>query len=326
MSFLNVPEEADPDKMTRFTEQHFTVVAEPYYPKEDYEGLSGTRVYQCKKQVMEHLPHEIKIFGRYVRVTYNVQLDATDVNNDNLTGPEDGIREDESIQETNKNQPNTPQPNNTTEQTTAEQQQTTDPDETPLPTDVHTPIVTKSTKNSNPQQTNIIENQKTQTVITNQLKIIATTEHSPITVPETPAPELEEGKITDDEDMMSPAVIPKNSFATPIIKPDAAINEAARFCVQLHGNNFCDLGKVQKIPPAKRRKIIGKAMLLELAPYDPSDDAYIKNYRGNKIIEIYKRITELKLYKSNLYKQIYHQLTYTYTLKWTTQMKQIILN
>ena len=175
---------------------------------------------------------------------------------------------------------------------------------------MHRSIVTKSTKNPNPQQTNITENHKKQTVITNQPKIIATTEHSPITVPETPAPELEEGEITDDEDMMSPAVIPKNSFATPIIKPDAAINEAARFCVQLHRNNFCDLGKMQKIPPAKRRRIIAKAMLLELAPYDPSDDAFIKNYRDNKIIEIYIRITELKLYKSNLYKQIYHQLTY----------------
>ena len=108
MSFLNVPAEADPDKMTRFTEQHFTVVGESYYPKEDYEGLSGTRVYKCEKQVMEHLPRKIKIFSIYIRVIYNVQLDATGINNDNLTGPEDGNREDESIPETNKNQPNTP--------------------------------------------------------------------------------------------------------------------------------------------------------------------------------------------------------------------------
>lgn len=37
--FLNVPTEADQDKMTRFVEQYFTVIGEPYYPKEEYNGI-----------------------------------------------------------------------------------------------------------------------------------------------------------------------------------------------------------------------------------------------------------------------------------------------
>lgn len=65
-----------------------------------------------------------------------------------------------------------------------------------------------------------------------------------------------------------------------------------------------------KFPPAKRRKIIAKAMLLELGPRDPSDDC-VMNYKDNAILEIYKRLTERKLDKNNLYKQFYHQLTYT---------------
>ena len=47
VSFLNIPVEADQDKMTKFVEQHFIVVGEPYYPKEECEGFSyftGTRV------------------------------------------------------------------------------------------------------------------------------------------------------------------------------------------------------------------------------------------------------------------------------------------
>ena len=256
VSFLNVPAEADQNEMRRFVEQHFTVVGQPYYPNEYYDGFSyytGTRVYNCKKQVIES---KIKMFGRYVKVIYDGQLGATDINNDN--------REDELISEINKNQPNTPQPNNTTEQKTVEEQQTTDPDKTSKPTDVHTPIVTKSIKNLNQQQANIIENQKKQTILTSQPEIVTATEQSPTTVPEIPAAELEEEEITDDEDMMSPAVILKILFAAPVIEPNAVINEATRFCVELHRNSFCDPGKVQRIPLVKRGKIIVKVMPLEL--------------------------------------------------------------
>ena len=109
---------------------------------------------------------------------------------------------------------------------------------------------------------------------------------------------------------MSSAIVSKLRFTTPITRPDQEINEAARFCVELHRNNFCDIGRLMKFPPTKRRKIIAKAMLLELGPCDPPDDC-VMNYKDNAILEIYKRLTERKLDKNNLYKQIYHQLTYT---------------
>ena len=56
VSFLNVPGEADQDKMTRFVEQFFTVVGDPFYPKEDYDGITYytcARVYKCRKEVID---------------------------------------------------------------------------------------------------------------------------------------------------------------------------------------------------------------------------------------------------------------------------------
>ena len=82
--------------------------------------------------------------------------------------------------------------------------------------------------------------------------------------------------------------------------------------MQLHKYNFCDLGRMEKITPSKRRKIMTKAMLLELEPHDPSDN-FIINYKDTNILEIYKKLTELKLDKINLYKQTHNQLTYPQT-------------
>lgn len=96
---------------------------------------------------------------------------------------------------------------------------------------------------------------------------------------------------------MSPAIVPKVPFTTPKIKTDVEINEAARFCVQLHHDDFFDLGRMVKTAPSKRRKILAKAILLELGPYDPSDD-FVINYKGTEIIELYKKLTEMKLDKT----------------------------
>ena len=47
---------------------------------------------------------------------------------------------------------------------------------------------------------------------------------------------LEEGEITDTDSQMSPSVIPKQRYTTRNTRTDNEINEAARFCIQLHKN------------------------------------------------------------------------------------------
>ena len=51
-------------------------------------------------------------------------------------------------------------------------------------------------------------------------------------------------------------------------------------------------------------------MLLELGPYDPSDE-FVMNYKDELTLDIYRRLAQLDLAKNNFYKQIYHQLTYS---------------
>ena len=120
---------------------------------------------------------------------------------------------------------------------------------------------------------------------------------------------LEEGEITDTDSQMSSSVIPKQCYTTRNTRTDKEINEASRFCVELHKNSFCDIGRLDKLPPSKRRKIVAKAMLLELGPYDPSDE-FVMNYKDKLTVDIYRRLAQLNLDKNNLYKQIYQQLTY----------------
>ena len=56
--FLNVPSEAEEDAMTRFVQQHATVIGNPRYPLkklEDIEYLTGTRVYRVIR-ITQHIP------------------------------------------------------------------------------------------------------------------------------------------------------------------------------------------------------------------------------------------------------------------------------
>lgn len=258
VSLLNVPTEADQDKMTRFVEQYFTVIGEPYYPKEEYNGIyyyTGTRVFKCEKEVIEHPPRRVKIFRRYVRIICD---------NQPKNGITDNNEHSESEKETNKRelepQNSTQQQSNVTEEQNPDQnqhqissvQQPATPqqthDETPTPIEVETP---NKPENNNPKPQQLEEATQQQSKTTTKTNTEITTNPTQTIIPATPRQELEEREISDSETFMSPAIVPKVPFTTPKIKTDVEINEAARFCVQLCHDNFFDLGRMVKIAPSK---------------------------------------------------------------------------
>ena len=74
-----------------------------------------------------------------------------------------------------------------------------------------------------------------------------------------------------------------------------------------HKYNFRDVDKLQNINTDKKRRIILKAMFLELGDYNPSNE-YIANYSDTKTIRLYRKLIEKYIDEETLYLQIYNQL------------------
>ena len=60
-------------------------------------------------------------------------------------------------------------------------------------------------------------------------------------------------------------------------------NSAIHVCRELYRNNFRDVDKLQNLNTDKRRRIISKAMFIELGDYNPSNE-YIVNCSDSKTI------------------------------------------
>ena len=52
--------------------------------------------------------------------------------------------------------------------------------------------------------------------------------------------------------------------------------------------------KLQNLNTNKKRRIIPKAMFIELGDYDPSNE-YIVNYSDSKTIRLYRKLTEKRI-------------------------------
>ena len=77
ISFLNVPSEAEEDGMTRFVQQHATIIGIPRYPLkklEDIKYLTGTQVYRVIR-ITQHIPRLISLYGRQIKWIYDGQPD-----------------------------------------------------------------------------------------------------------------------------------------------------------------------------------------------------------------------------------------------------------
>ena len=85
-------------------------------------------------------------------------------------------------------------------------------------------------------------------------------------------------------------------------------NAAVKVCRELHNYSFKDVDKLQNINMDKKRRIISKAMYLQLGDFDPSKE-YVMNYSDVKTIRLYQRLTENNIDPETLYLQIHNQLT-----------------
>ena len=94
--------------------------------------------------------------------------------------------------------------------------------------------------------------------------------------------------------------------ATTVITKDQR-NTVIKECRELHKRNFRDVDKLKNINMDKKRRIISKAMSIELGDYDPSNE-YIVNYSDAKTVRLYRTLTENKIDVETLYQQIQNQL------------------
>ena len=94
--------------------------------------------------------------------------------------------------------------------------------------------------------------------------------------------------------------------ATTVITKDQR-NTVIKECRELHKRNFRDVDKLKNINMDKKRRIISKAMSIELGDYDPSNE-YIVNYSDAKTVRLYRKLTENKIDVETLYQQIHNQL------------------
>ena len=131
--------------------------------------------------------------------------------------------------------------------------------------------------------------------------------------------------LSDDSLDQSPAVTSNHPLQTTFKRPREATldsedhlnnttltkeqcNTAIHVCRELHRFSFRDVDKLQNINTDKKRKIISKAMFIELGDYDLSNE-YILNYSDSKTIRLYRKLTEKHIDIKTLNSHIYNQLT-----------------
>lgn len=98
-------------------------------------------------------------------------------------------------------------------------------------------------------------------------------------------------------------------------------NSVIHVCRELRKYSFRDVNKLQNVNTDKKRRIISKAMYIELGDFDPSNE-YIANYSHAKTIRLYHKLTEKRMDLETLYLQIYNQLNKQDKLKRTKQDQQ----
>lgn len=76
----------------------------------------------------------------------------------------------------------------------------------------------------------------------------------------------------------------------------------------MHKYSFRGVDKLQSMNTDKKRRIISKAMYIELGDCDPSNE-YVANYSDSKTIRLYRKPTGKRIDAETLYLQIFNQLT-----------------
>ena len=166
---------------------------------------------------------------------------------------------------------------------------------------------------------------ETTTKMTPHRTMDLTIEELPTLPSRTPATKLEIqetpdiDEFSDDSMEQSPTVMNK-SIQTTFKRPryltseseenlnTTQLNLEQRTQPSKHNYSFKDVDKLQNINMDKKRRIISKAMYLQLGDFDPSKE-YVMNYSDVKTIRLYQRLTENNIDPETLYLQIHNQLT-----------------
>ena len=130
---------------------------------------------------------------------------------------------------------------------------------------------------------------------------------------------------SDDSMDQSPAVTSNYPFQTTFKRPREVTsdredhlsntsfikeqrNSAIDVCRELYRYSFRNIDRLKKLNTHKKRRIVSKAMFIELGDYNPFSE-YIVNYSDSKTIRFYRKLTENRIDIETLYSQIYNQLT-----------------
>ena len=84
----------------------------------------------------------------------------------------------------------------------------------------------------------------------------------------------------------------------------------------MHKYSFRDVDKLQNESMDKKRRIISKAIYIQLVDYGPSNE-YVSKYSDTKTIRLYRKLTENRIDIETLYLQMHNQLSKQDTLKRT---------
>ena len=305
ISFLNVPLETEETEMTRYVKEYCDVHG-VHYPKQhigDITYHTGTRVYRCSN-IKEHFPKAVHIFVRWVRVIYDEQPDSKRKPN-NATEVDE---QNESAQQNDQPSHTTPELQTITEETPESQ--------LPIPT-----AINEITQNETQPTTNTTLNNVPHLTMDLTIDDFPTLTTDEIDNQSTP----DKNDFSDDSMDQSPAVTSNQPLQTTFKRPREATsdsedhlnnrtltkeqrNTAIYVCRELHRYSFRNVDKLQNLNTDKKRRIISKAIFIELGDYDPSNE-YIVNYFDSKTIRLYRKLTEKRIDIETLYSQIYNQLT-----------------
>ena len=234
------------------------------------------QIYRCSN-LKEHFPKAVHIFGRWVCIIYDGQPDHKRKPNNTSEIDE----RNESAQQNDQLSHTTTEPRTVIEETPESQ--------------FPTPTATNEITQKETQPTTNTPTNTTPSNIPDQTMDLTIDELSTLTPDEidnTSTPH--KNNFSHDSMDQSPGI----TFITPLqttfkshreatsgsndhlnntTLTKEQHNSAIHVCRELHPYSFRDVGKLQKLNTDKKRRIISKAMFIELGDCDPSNE-YIVNY------------------------------------------------
>ena len=338
ISFLNVPLETEEKQMDAYVREHCTIHG-VHYPRQKIENITyqtGTRTYRVSN-IIEHFQKSDHIFGRWVRIIYNGQPDRR-------KQPSDKIENDHEQPQTRMERGNDNLTTTSEASTSKIPAEPTIIQETPLsqmpPKSTHqiptneqpntsTLLAENEAQVHNDTPTEQTQNTKDSIKLAPHPTMDLTIEEFPTLPTQTPQPNTDTQERTDiadfsDDSVELSPIVTRKLIQTTFKRPGNQTsnseenqnitqlsieqqNAVIKICRELHKYSVRDVDKLQHINMDKKRRIISKAMYIQLRNFDPSNECVL-NSSDVKTIRLYRRLTENKIDPEILYLQIHNQL------------------